>query len=600
MTDRSPRTPRPPARRRLRLRHVLFAVLLFSGIIPLVISNVLLIRQNRERLEADERTELTQAADALSREMDEQLEDVRGRLAQIGGALLLAPGAEPIEVRLAQDWVGEYLGRFGASSDLVALWVLDVDGMGRRLGPRDLPAEVTEVRQVTFDRAREEGETAYGFVVLPTRNEPVASVAVPVEPPAGGEPLVVEALVRLPLEEMVSRREQLEAQVGILLTGADGRVLWSEGASPAAREALVASGATDTVSPLSPAMTTEYPVVQPDGGSVRMLAQVVTVGDTGWAVAVQKPASAAFAAVDQMVWNALVATVLLLAVALGFAVIAARWVSRPIQRLAETSHEIAEGNFGRRVEAEGLSVELAELARDFNRMSAHVESYVERLRQAAQANRDLFIGSIRSFAAAIDAKDPYTRGHSERVAALARTIARHLQLPESQQQKIWIGALLHDVGKIGVEDQILRKVGQLTDEEYEQMKSHTVVGAEIMSSIDPLREMVPTIRWHHEAWNGRGYPDGKRGEEIPLPARIVAVADTFDAVTTNRPYQKAFSMDEAIGIITKLTGTRFDAKVVTAFLRAYENGEVRLPDPGPEPEKVAAIRTSDEVAPAAF
>jgi putative nucleotidyltransferase with HDIG domain len=254
---------------------------------------------------------------------------------------------------------------------------------------------------------------------------------------------------------------------------------------------------------------------------------------------------------------------------------AARWVSRPIQRLTETAHEIAAGNFEGRVDLQGLSFEFADLAEDFNQMSGHIGRYVQQLRQAAQVNRDLFIGSLRSFVAAIDAKDPYTRGHSERVAAVSRVIARSLGLAEEVQHKIWIGALLHDVGKIGVEDQVLRKAGKLSDQEFEQMKAHTVIGAEIMSQIEQLREMVPAIRSHHEAWNGRGYPDGLRGEQIPLYARIVGVADTFDAITTNRPYQKAYSLQFAVETITRLTGSRFDAKIVTAFLRAFEAGEVR-------------------------
>jgi putative nucleotidyltransferase with HDIG domain len=278
-----------------------------------------------------------------------------------------------------------------------------------------------------------------------------------------------------------------------------------------------------------------------------------------------------------MIFNAVLSTALLVALSLFFSYLAARWVSHPIQRLAETTHEIAEGNFGGNVDMKGLTFELADLAEDFNRMSGHVASYVQQLRQAASANRDLFIGSLRAFVAAVDAKDPYTRGHSERVAAYSRTIARYLQLPEEVQHKVWIGALLHDVGKIGVEDRILRKEGVLAPDEYEQMKMHTVIGAEITTPIEQLREMVPAIRSHHEAWNGRGYPDGLKGEQIPLFARIVGVADTFDAITTNRPYQQAYSLQFAVETITKLTGSRFDAKVVTAFLRAFEAGEVRRP-----------------------
>ena len=126
---------------------------------------------------------------------------------------------------------------------------------------------------------------------------------------------------------------------------------------------------------------------------------------------------------------------MLVGLSLFFAYLAARWVSQPIQRLTETTHEIAEGSFGGRVEMKGLTFEIADLAEDFNRMSDHVASYVQQLRQAAQANRELFIGSLRAFVAAIDAKDPYTRGHSERVAAYSRTIARYLQLPEERSTR---------------------------------------------------------------------------------------------------------------------------------------------------------------------
>ena len=188
--------------------------------------------------------------------------------------------------------------------------------------------------------------------------------------------------------------------------------------------------------------------------------------------------------------------------------------------------------------------------------------------------QDLFLGTIEALTASIDAKDPYTCGHSERVARYSRTIARHLGVSEELQDRIWIGAVLHDVGKIGIEDRVLKKGGVLTAAEYEQMKLHTVIGAEILGPIEQLREMLPIVRWHHEAWNGRGYPDGLRGEEIPLLARIVGVADTFDAITTTRPYQTAHTPEYGVQTVTKLTGTRFDAKVVTAFLKAWEAGDI--------------------------
>ena len=262
--------------------------------------------------------------------------------------------------------------------------------------------------------------------------------------------------------------------------------------------------------------------------------------------------------------------------ALVMALLASRRFSQPIQRLAEGTHEIAAGHFDRRVSTEGLSFEVAELAEDFNRMSDTVESYIERLQRAAEVNRRLFISSIRAFAAAIDAKDPYTRGHSERVASYSRAIARYLGLPKDVQEKVWISAVLHDVGKIGVEDRVLKKHGVLTPEEFDQMKLHPVIGADIIEPISALREHLPGIRWHHEAWNGTGYPDGLKGEQIPLIARVIGVADTFDAITTNRPYQTASSPEFAIQTVKKLTGTRFDARIVTGFLLAWDAGQIAM------------------------
>ena len=150
-------------------------------------------------------------------------------------------------------------------------------------------------------------------------------------------------------------------------------------------------------------------------------------------------------------------------------------------------------------------------------------------------------------------------------------------MTEDFRHRIWVGALLHDVGKIGIADRILQKVGKLTDDEYDVMKQHPVIGEEILRPIEQLADTLPGIRSHHEAWNGEGYPDGIRGEEIPLLARIVTVADTFDAITTHRPYQTGHSSDYAAEIITKLAGSRFDTRIVSAFMEAY--GDQAIVDP---------------------
>jgi len=179
-------------------------------------------------------------------------------------------------------------------------------------------------------------------------------------------------------------------------------------------------------------------------------------------------------------------------------------------------------------------------------------------------------------AGAVDEKDPYTRGHSDRVTKYSLMIAKEMGLDPGFLEILRISAQLHDVGKIGIEDRILKKPGALTPEEFEIMKTHTTKGANILRPVPQLREMLPGIELHHEALNGRGYPYGLKGDDIPLLARVIAVADTFDALTTNRPYQKAHDPLEAMRIIQNLSGQRLDSRAVAALLAVYQRGEIRI------------------------
>ncbi len=568
---------------RIPLRHLIFLLLLGSGLIPLVAASVFLTRRNVDLFETQEQTFLTRSAEALSEEVGTALATLEREVRQLGEGFLALPGPESPLERLLLPGVDRYFGNFVLDDEgrLLQLQVLDLEGSGPSLGAGEPDAQVQHALRETFAEVRKTARTTYRFVRRAGDNEPLAVAAVPIfVPEAAGEAkptqpvLILQAVSRLDVLGRVGSREA-QGDVAVFLIDSNGRVLWERGADDETARALASSRLVEDFRQRPEILASEYTIFA-HGKKVRMLGRVSPVEQTGWGIVVQKPLSAAYVAVQQLLYTTMIASLLLVALSGIFAGFAANRFSAPFTRLAATTHAIAAGKFGDRVEVSGPGREVAELAEDFNRMSGHVQSYVEQLQSAAYANRELFIGRIRAFAAAVDAKDPYTRGHSERVAAFSRTIAKTLGQSAEFQERIWIAGVLHDVGKIGVEDRILKKGGVLTADEYELMKLHPVIGEEILRPLEALREMLPAIRWHHEAWNGRGYPDGLKGEQIPLIARIVAVADTFDAITTNRPYQKAYGYSYAVETITKLTGARFDAKVVTAFLRAFQQGAIKV------------------------
>ena len=205
----------------------------------------------------------------------------------------------------------------------------------------------------------------------------------------------------------------------------------------------------------------------------------------------------------------------------------------------------------------------------FEAFARHAAVAVENARLYAELE-ELFRSSIRAVVFAVEAKDRYTRGHTERVTEYSVMSARELGLSRSDVKKVEIASLLHDVGKIGIPDTILGKPGKLTDEEFEIVKSHPVRGTEIMAPIGAMREIIPGIRHHHERYDGLGYPDKLRGKEIPLLGRIIAVSDVFDALTTDRPYRGAVSVDETLEYLQSNAGYQFDPEVVEAFCTAYE------------------------------
>jgi len=190
--------------------------------------------------------------------------------------------------------------------------------------------------------------------------------------------------------------------------------------------------------------------------------------------------------------------------------------------------------------------------------------------------RETFLDTIKSLSLAIDAKDPYTKGHSSRVAEYVVSLARELKWPEDRTEFLQYIALIHDVGKVTVPENILKKESLLTREEYDIMKTHSAAGAEVMKDVKYFATGSDIIRHHHERWDGKGYPDQIQGEDIPEGARILAVADAFDAMTTDRPYRKALEPKVALQELQDCAGTQFDPKVVKAFVRLYPKAEFSM------------------------
>jgi putative nucleotidyltransferase with HDIG domain len=252
--------------------------------------------------------------------------------------------------------------------------------------------------------------------------------------------------------------------------------------------------------------------------------------------------------------------------AFALAALASVWLSRTIARpigtlSASLSSMTETRNFENPLKPEGDVLEIDTLTITFNTMMQSVKA-------AEEERLSAYVGTIRALALALDARDPYTAGHSERVSALSLAIGRCMWLDDTQLEVLRLGALLHDIGKIGISDQVLMKPGPLTGEEYEIIKQHPVVGARILRSVPFLEAHIPIVELHHERPDGKGYPHGLRGTEIPLVASIVHVADAFDAITSARAYRPARAASEGLRELWRCAGAQFDAEVVHALAKA--------------------------------
>ena len=568
-----------PNSARIPILYVILGVLLAISIVPMYFYSSRVEAINRERLQRDEMLLQNTVTRSLADDVSQHERSLRMMLANLSSAVQVASGGDIGSKNIEAPELRALLENFVSSSDELAYaTLLNSDAKGISAGRISPDAFLQRELQHGFDAARD--GRAYTSQALQVEDGKSSRTIVLVSTPVsyGGRFLgMLGAVVDL---QFLIRRLQEVSGGGLIpyVVDAQGRLVASgvpryvTGQDMKSLE--IVRNFVDEGNRVQLAATREF-VVREANSSEEMLGTYSPITALDWAVVVQKPLREAYSSIYEMQQKARLLALAAVLISITVSIFAARRITNPLQVLTQSSRALARGDFSQRVHLRSRT-EIGELAETFNTMSKELEHFVEDLKRAAEENRALFLGSIQMLAGAVDEKDPYTRGHSDRVTRYSMMIAKEMNLPAAFMEILQISAQLHDVGKIGIEDRILKKPGALTAEEFEVMKTHTTKGANILRPVTQLAEMLPGIELHHEALDGRGYPYGLKGEQIPLLARVIAVADTFDALTTNRPYQTAHTPEEALKIIQDLAGKRLDPVPVAALLAVYGRGEIRI------------------------
>ena len=574
---------------RIRLLYIVLGVLLLVGLLPLVFAGSLLSSRTAQELRSVEGRYQAQLVQDKARQIELYGQRYRDVVAGLARAFEIAGSVDALN---DSGYYSRLQKTLQEDPNLIGLAIWPVDGELHRAFQSDVIKREEVDQRVSEVLAKMSGR---GLVVsrpqvIRSGQEMALTVAAPV---MGGEHSndVVAAVVAIVSFQDVfkavqqptskSERELLDAGLPVVfVVDQSGRAV----AHPEASVAFAGKPMTDlkvvqdwiesgaqVQSALAP-----FSVMR-DERKVEMLGSYATAeldkNSRLGVIAIQDEAAALASVSDmhyQTIWISLVAGLLTLFIGFFFA----KKLSQPVQELAAGAHRISYGDFSQRIEIRSRT-ELGDLGSSFNLMTDQLERFILDLQRSATENRELFLGTVKALAAAIDGKDPYTRGHSERVSRVSMAIAQRLGLSDEECEKIRVSALLHDVGKIGIDDKVLKKPAALTNEEYEVMKQHPQKGYKILSQIPGIKEFLPGMYMHHEMINGEGYPQGLKGDEIPLMALIVSVADTFDAMTTDRPYQRAMKFEEAVERIQSFVNTRYEARVVAAFTEACEEGQIR-------------------------
>ena len=572
-----------PLPARIPILYLILIVLIAVGVVPLYFYATKMVDRNRETLGSNEKLLQNSVTTTLAQSIAQREKDIGSTLSSLAFSIKVTSSGNLSGKNIEDPDVRALLQNYIEDPDSIVPYARLVNTENQlTMSMGTIEPDTFLVKELDRGLAAAHAEREYSGDPLSIGSGKQSRTVMVVGKPVlsdnheylGSLELVID------LQYLVKQLQQAKSTQNLdtFVVDRSGRVV----ASPSPRYATgqdmnsneLVKNFVDQKGKVPVAVTMDYSV-QEGKNRIPMLGTYFPVTGLGWAVVAQKTQEEAYIDITDMRRDAIRAALIAIAFSIFVGIWAARRLTTPLHVLTESSRTIAGGDFSHRVRLKSRT-EFGELAQTFNTMTDDLEQFVDDLKKAAEENRALFLSSIQMLAGAVDEKDPYTRGHSDRVTRYSVLIATEMGLKDEDIEKIRVSAQLHDVGKIGIEDRILKKPGALTPEEFEIMKTHTTKGAAILRPVEALRDMLPGIELHHESLDGRGYPHGLKGEQIPLMPRIIMVADTFDAMTTNRPYQAAMDPEYVIRIINSLAATKFDPAVVAAMTKVFETGKLRI------------------------
>jgi HD-GYP domain-containing protein (c-di-GMP phosphodiesterase class II) len=568
----------------ISLRYIVLITLFLVGVVPLVITGWFLSDRSARELRAVEGRYQTQLVQDKARQIEMFGQKYRNLVKNFADALEISNDIDVLTSIQTQEKIGESLKE---NPDLLAVYIKPIQAESISAFRSEVisQTEIEKLSSLVLGKITNKELVISEPSTLKDSSQTVLTIAAPVINEENISAAVVaivslNGISRLAVDRPMSEEELWKYGLPIIfVVDEKGRAISHPNSTK--RKNLISLNHLKIVQEWKETNTQIQSALLPFNSDHKgVMHQMIGAYSTAnfsqemkFGVIVMQDEAMALASVGEMRKQTWVISLALAFITLLIGLILARQLTSPVLNLVSIAQKIAGGDLSTRISTKNVT-EIGTLAQAFNTMSDELEEHITDLAKASEENRELFLGATKALAAAIDGKDRYTRGHSERVSRVSLAIGQRMGMAEEELETLRISALLHDIGKIGIDDSILKKPAALTDEEYEIMKTHPQKGYKIMKNIPAMKDFLPGMYMHHEMINGKGYPQGLMGDQIPLQAKIVSVADTFDAMTIDRPYSKGMKLDDALNRIGSFVGTRYDGKVVEALVQACADGQI--------------------------